>query len=88
MKYGPPSPSIKKVIYKRMGLGSFLTPVGKIRVKEEDLELRKVKPVYNVQLILSTFLKIFAPFGSTKTHSSLPLQISLSTPWTLLLSLD
>ena len=31
-------------------------------------------------MILLPFFEIFAPFGSTKTHSSLPLQISLSTP--------
>ena len=31
-------------------------------------------------MILLPFFEIFAPFGSTKKHSSLPLQISLSTP--------
>ena len=32
-------------------------------------------------MILLPFFEIFAPFGSTKKHSSLPLQISLSTHW-------
>ena len=42
---------------------------------------KKCLSFYDVQIILLPFFEIFAPFGSTKTHSSLPLQISLSTPW-------
>ena len=31
-------------------------------------------------MILLLLFEIFAPFGSTKKHSSLPLQIDLNTP--------
>ena len=42
---------------------------------------KKCLSFYDVQIILLPFFEIFAPFGSTKKHSSLPLQIDLSTPW-------
>ena len=35
-------------------------------------------------MIILPFFEIFAPFGSTKKHSSLPLQIDLSTPCSML----
>ena len=41
---------------------------------------KKCLSFYDVQIILLPFFEIFAPFGSTKKHSSLPLQIDLSTP--------
>ena len=45
---------------------------------------KKCLSFYDVQIILLPFFEIFAPFGSTKKHSSLPLQIDLSTPCTIL----
>ena len=41
---------------------------------------KKCLSFYDVQIILLPFFEIFAPFGSTKKHSSLPLQIDLFTP--------
>ena len=40
---------------------------------------KKCLSFYDVQIILP-FFEIFAPFGSTKNHLSLPNKIGLSTP--------
>ena len=55
--------------------------VGLIFAPHPCAENKKCLPFYNVQITLLPFFEIFAPLGSTKKHSSLPLQIDLSIPW-------